>query len=556
MKRRTLLGAAAGTAVGVLDWLSFFRRFGMPGTPKTLGFAEAAAQNMGAEPRFLIYWFQEGGWDSYSMFSPVDTPNHALMTIPANTLNPSPAWSSQIYRPRGYGPALASAVAPRTHAATGITYGYLADDGVDLLPDMAIVSSHAGNTFHSGGRWEYHYGKYASYTPMTAARRPVERTVMQAFCEAYGSSLPLAHVSWHRWLSDGELEEANYPEGTGYYGKLGPAFAHTNYGRTPTEMRNRLALLGNVTSAARNARIRTYTDDLHQAFLQDKTGETARSFDSAVRIYKQLNGSSGVVVNPQTMFTDQALRAEFGVQPADEATTSTSVNGNPARSKDSPNVNVQALMTFELMTKGLSAGFFIENRQIRGYDTHQDRRGIMAARGQTDQKAMLNRDLWTPLKALVRKLKTTQYGTSGKSYWDLTTIVLCSEMGRTIQGDVASILASSDPDATKYTKIMEQDCCQHWRVNSVAFLGGTVQGGKQYGRVGTSSLEAIPIRLNDGSLDPSFDPVTGLSRGTKDPNSVVTHAGHVYATALDLSGINPAGKGLNTAPPMPFIKKV
>jgi hypothetical protein len=94
------------------------------------------------------------------------------------------------------------------------------------------VSSHLGNTFHSGGRWDYHYGKYASYTPLTAQRRPTERTVMQAFCEAYGSGFPLSHVSWHRWLSDGELEEANYPEGTGYYEKLGPAFAHTIYGRT------------------------------------------------------------------------------------------------------------------------------------------------------------------------------------------------------------------------------------------------------------------------------------------------------------------------------------
>ncbi len=554
MKRRTLLGAAAGTAIGVLDWLSFFRRVGVPGTSKSLGLAEAAAQGMG-EPRFLIYWFQEGGWDSYSMFSPVDTPNHALLTIPAGTLAPSPSWSSQLYRPRGYGPALGSAVAPRTHAATGITYGYLADDGAELLPDMAIVSSHLGNTFHSGGRWDYHYGKYASYTPLTAQRRPTERTVMQAFCEAYGSGFPLAHVSWHRWLSDGELEEANYPEGTGYYEKLGPAFAHTIYGRTPTEMRNRLALLGNVTSAARNARVRAYTEDLHTNFLRDKTGESVRAFDSAVRIYKQLNGSSGVVVNPAAMFTEAALRTEFGVTVANETTNSTSVNGNPARSKDSPSVNAQALMTYELMTKGLSVGFWIENRQIRGYDTHQDRRGIMTSRGQSDQKTMLRNDLWTPLKTLVAKLKATPYGTSGKSYWDLTTIVLASEMGRTIQGDVAPILASSDPDATKYTKIMEQDCCQHWRVNSVAFLGGNVQGGKQYGRVGTSSLEGIPIRLTDGSLDPAYHPVTGVLNGTKDPNSVITNAGNVYATALQLSGITPTGKGLNTAPPMPFIKK-
>ena len=64
MKRRAFLqGAAAGGAISVLDWLSWFRRFGVPGTSKSLGLAEAAAQAAG-EPRFLLYWFQEGGWDS------------------------------------------------------------------------------------------------------------------------------------------------------------------------------------------------------------------------------------------------------------------------------------------------------------------------------------------------------------------------------------------------------------------------------------------------------------------------------------------------------------
>jgi hypothetical protein len=72
--------------------------------------------------------------------------------------------------------------------------------------------------------------------------------------------------------------------------------------------------------------------------------------------------------------------------------------------------------------------------------------------------------------------------------------------------------------------------------------------------VGTSSLEGIPIRA-DGTLDPAYNPATGLLQGTKDPNSFVTNAGHVYATALYLTGINPAGKGLNTAPPLTFVKK-
>ncbi|MFZ5439414.1 MAG: DUF1501 domain-containing protein [Myxococcota bacterium] len=547
MKRRSLLKGAA--AIGVLDWLGFFRRFGVPGTAKTLGIADAVAQTM--EPRFLVMWFQEGGWDSYSMFSPIETPNHATMTIPAGTLNPNPAWSSQFYRAKGYG---ADAAHFATKTTGNITYGYLAADGEELMPDLAVVSSHQGNTFHSGGRWDYHYGKYAQYASLTAQRQPNERSLMQAFAEVYGSAYPLANVSWHRWLSDGELEEANYPEGTGFYEKLGPAYAHTIYGRTPSEMRNRLSQLGNVTAGARSARIRAFVDDLHQNFIADHNGESVAAFSSAVNIYKQLTSGTGIVVNPATLFTDPTLRSEFNVATADEATNSTSVNGNPARSKDSPMVNVQAMMAYELMTKGLSLAFWIENRQIRGFDTHDSRTSIFNRQGQVDQLTMMRRDLWTPLKTFVRKLKSTQFGTSGKSYWDLTTIVLASEMGRTIQGDVASILASADADSVKYTKIMEQDCCQHWKTNSVAFLGGNVQGNRQYGRVGTTTVDSIPLRA-DGTLDPAYNPATGVLQGTKDPNSFVPNAGHVYATALELTGINPTGKGRNVMPALSFIKK-
>ena len=92
-RRQFLAGAMAGTAISTLDWLRFFRSFGVPGTKKELGIAEAAAAELAAEPRFLIYWFQEGGWDGYAMFNPVHTPNDATRSIPAGTLRPAPTWS-------------------------------------------------------------------------------------------------------------------------------------------------------------------------------------------------------------------------------------------------------------------------------------------------------------------------------------------------------------------------------------------------------------------------------------------------------------------------------
>ncbi|WP_157232228.1 DUF1501 domain-containing protein [Hyalangium minutum] len=555
-RRQFLAGAMAGTAISTLDWLRFFRSFGVPGTKKELGIAEAAAAELAAEPRFLIYWFQEGGWDGYSMFNPVHTPNDATRSIPAGTLRPAPTWSQHKYRPKSYGTSPLNP--PRTSG--GIQYGYLAEDGVPLFPNMAVVSSHNGNTFHSGGRWEYHYGRYSA--SLSAYRQPVERTVMQAFCEAYGNGYLLPHLSWHRWLSDGELSIPSYPEGTGYYEKLGPVHAHTLYGKTPADMRNRLMSLGSVSQGQRNARIRQFTDNLQSNFLAEKNGESVRAFSSALTIHRALTGGTGVTINPQTMFTDATLRAEFGVAAADETTESASINGNPARSKETPNTNVQALMAYEMMTKGLSIGFFIENRGLRLFDSHRDRRSIMSNLGQTDQAATMRRNLWNPLKALVTRLKNTQYGTSGKSYFDYTTIVLASEMGRTISGDVEAILANAGlTDTQKYDEIMAQDCCQHWRVNSVAFLGGTVKGNSQFGRVGSVSLEGIPM-MPDGTLDPAYDPDTGLliSGRTKNPNSYISDPGHVYSTALHLSGLDPAalraaGKGKNDRPAMTFVKK-
>ena len=87
---------------------------------------------------------------------------------------------------------------------------------------------------------------------------------MQAFCEAYGANYLLPHVSWHRWLSDGELSVPNYPEGTGYYEKLGPAYAHTIYGKTPADMRNRLVVAGQRHRRTRATRASgQFVDNLH-----------------------------------------------------------------------------------------------------------------------------------------------------------------------------------------------------------------------------------------------------------------------------------------------------
>lgn len=554
-RRKFLTGALGGAAaLTVADWLGFFRRHGVPGTPRDWELAKQRAGDASSAdaPTFLVYWFLEGGWDSYSMFGPVDTPQNAGLSIPAGTLDPMPPWSDQFYRPRGYPNA------PNTPSqVTGnIRAGFLAQPGAALFPDLAVVSTHRGNAFHSGGRFEYHYGMYSR--ALTAARQPTERTVLQAFAEARGNAFLMPHVSWHRWLSDGELSPANYPEGTGYYEKLGPPHAHTTYGLTPTAMRQRLLGLGDIATQQRRRELRRYTDALHANFLRGRDGQSVRAFASALELHRSLTSGS-LAVDPRVLFTDRALMTEFGLASvADmESTTSTSVNGNPARSKGSPHIRTQALMAYELMRAGISCAFWLESRDIRRFDTHQARRNCLANAGTPNQLAIMRDELWEPLSAFVQRLKSTPCpGLPAATLWDRTTIVLASEMGRTVQGHVGAILTGTGTPDEKYNLILEQDVCQHWPVSSVAFLGGPVRGGTQYGGVGALTLDSIPM-MPDGTLDPAYDPATGVLRTgqTKSPQSFVSDAGHVYATALRLAGVDPTGKGHNTRPAMQFIAR-
>lgn len=552
MRRRSFLrnGAAALGAISVAEWLGFFRKHGVPGTQKDWGIAKARAQSE-EDDRYLVYWFVEGGWDSYSMLSPVHTVNHSSLNIPANTLNPTPPWSDQIYRVQDYGTAPYGVPS----VVDGIEHGFLAVDGRPLFPDMAVVSSVRGNLFHSGGRWDMHYGSYSHSLP--DFREEDERTVMQAFAEEKGASFLLPNISWHRWLSDGELDFGQYPEGTGFYEKLGPAYAHTIYGRTPRDLKQRLVATGDVATQARRAKIRTYTDSVRERFLRDRDGASVRAFASAVEIHKQL-AERGGTFDVATLFEDPALETAFGMQTGDELTTATVVNGNPARSKECPHIRVQAMMAYELMRAKISCALWLETRDVRLFDSHRSRRSVLDNDTNSDQLDLCREEIWNPLISFVGMLKNTEMpGAPGVTMYDRTTIVLCSEMGRTIQGDVDAILASADSVDAKYQQILDQDVCQHWDVSSCAFLGGTVQGARQYGRVGASTLASIPI-MPDGSLDPAFDAQTGALRSGQQQSgeSFLVEPGHIYSTALELSGVAPAGKGRNTKPPLGFIKRV
>ena len=545
--KRVGMGAAGLTCA---DFLGFFGQRGMAGEQSRV-FTQKAKEVAGqAEPKFLIYWFLEGGWEGYDCFNPVVTPNNIF---PESRL---PSISDETYRvlkfgQPGYG----------IYKQGNIRYGYLAEDGKSLFPDLAVVSSMETGSGHSGERLRCHMGHYKF--AQTADREDDERSVMQAFAEVYGQPYVMPNVSWHYWLSDGELNEVQYTGRKGYYHALGPVHAHTIYAGTPANLSRFLLRMYDSSNDVVNRQVQQFLENANSVATNDQYIEALKSYNSARQIYENLanKGKSLDKSMLNKLFGDPALKERFSVTPPDELITYRSVNGNKARTKFCPNTNVQAMMTYELMRAGLSCSFFIESRDIRRFDSHHNRSNLWekdgrTPKGQPDQTAMMKEHMWKPLLSLVELLKTTEYGSTGKSLYDLTTIVLTSEFGRTIRGDVESIQQMKIAEDEKKKQIEGQDISQHWKVTSAAFLGGKVKGNSQFGAVGEKTLLPIPL-MPDGTLDPAYDPVSGVlpkDKKKSEKSSVPDH-GDVYATALYLSGIDPKGKGKNERPPMTYIKK-
>src|SRR5689334_16444422 len=68
MKRRAFLGSAGLAAA---DFWSYLASGGMNALTPSLAAAATDHRKEAGAPRCLLYWFLEGGWMSYDMFSPV-----------------------------------------------------------------------------------------------------------------------------------------------------------------------------------------------------------------------------------------------------------------------------------------------------------------------------------------------------------------------------------------------------------------------------------------------------------------------------------------------------
>ena len=309
-----------------------------PGTAKELGIAEAAAQ-AAAEPHFLIYWFQEGGWDGYSMFNPVDTPNDATLVIPAGTLNPDPG----VERPALPADGLrhGAATTRRRRRGTSPTATSPQDGHRARSRDMAVVSQPPRQHVPLRRPLGLPLRQVHPHA-LSAERGADERTVMQAFCEAYGANYARCRTSrWHRWLSDGELSAGQLPRG---HRATTRSWARRT--RTPSTARRRRTCASGCRQiqAAHGERARrahpaaswTTSTSNFIARQEQRVGEGLRLGGADP---PQLAGrAAGIDREPDHACSPTpTLRAEFDVQRGGrDRRPPPSVNGNPARSKETP----------------------------------------------------------------------------------------------------------------------------------------------------------------------------------------------------------------------------
>ena len=119
-------GATAGLTLGAADFLGYLLKHGDPNQGAALAASLEAKAAEGADPHYLIYWFVEGGWESYDMFSPLETENNIF----PKTRLPFAQTSQERYRTLNYNQP-GYRVDNQWNAK--INYGYLAEAGPNTL---------------------------------------------------------------------------------------------------------------------------------------------------------------------------------------------------------------------------------------------------------------------------------------------------------------------------------------------------------------------------------------------------------------------------------------
>ncbi len=145
-----VLKRAAGDSIAITaaDFLGYLLNHGDPNQGRAWASSVKAKAREGADPHYLIYWFVEGGWASYDMFSPVESPNNVITRLPLEQI------SKERYRVLKWGEP-GYTIQTRQHPLR-----VPGRRGKDLFPEAAVLASMHTGSFHSGERLKTHMGSY------------------------------------------------------------------------------------------------------------------------------------------------------------------------------------------------------------------------------------------------------------------------------------------------------------------------------------------------------------------------------------------------------------
>ncbi len=121
--------------------------------------------------------------------------------------------------------------------------------------------------------------------------------------------------------------------------------------RPPKFTRNLIRQTLAMRNDPRNHAVQRFLEQSRRNVLADRNSPELKSLASALDVYKRLIEGSPERIETKTLFLDAALREEFDVTPADEEVHFELINQTFPRSKYTPNINVQAMMMFEMLTQ-------------------------------------------------------------------------------------------------------------------------------------------------------------------------------------------------------------
>ena len=354
---------------------------------------EAWAQEASAEPRFLLMVYFSGGWDQLLALDPRDAtlPAHQYVGGKAPTAGVYPAYEEAAARSSAVQAVMQATAGKGVQAAAGLTFGPAVTSSLLAhAGDLSIVRGMMMDTLtHEVGRRYLLTGKFPRGL---AASGSSLNTVVAAQAQ---SVLDLPNL-----VVNVEAYNAGYP-----------AFASPIFVRNATDVRAVLnpQAATPVLKGSSEALLEAYENgpvDCAEAEL-DMDGDAVAFRDSRAQARKITGSSAGALfqfANPPPNTDVEKLFTAFNLDPARE------LNSMKAR----------AALAAQALTRGISQAVSVTLAD--GLDDHFDLPGQHAASLSPGFHA---------LGLLISYLKSKQVGTTGKSYWDCTTLFGFSEFSRT-----------------------------------------------------------------------------------------------------------------------------